>query len=42
MAMGYVPAELSAPGTALFGEVRGKRLPVAVATLPFRPSTYKR
>jgi aminomethyltransferase len=42
IAMGYVPAALAATGTALWGEVRGKRLPVAVADLPFRPSTYKR
>lgn len=42
IAMGYVPARLAQPGTALFGEVRGKRLPVTVCELPFRPSTYKR
>jgi len=42
IAMGYVSSRLAAPGTALTGEVRGKRLPVTVSTLPFRPSTYKR
>jgi aminomethyltransferase len=42
IAMGFVPANLSAPGTALTGEVRGKRLPLVVTELPFRPSTYKR
>jgi len=42
IAMGYVPHALSAVGTPLWGEVRGKRLPVTVADLPFRPSTYKR
>ncbi len=42
VAMGYVPAAVAAPGTALTGEVRGKRLPVTVCELPFRPSTYKR
>ena len=42
VSMGYVPAALSEPGTGLFGEVRGKRLPVTVADLPFKPSTYKR
>ncbi len=42
IAMGYVPSALSAAGTQLWGEVRGKRLPVTVATLPFRVSTYKR
>jgi aminomethyltransferase len=42
VAMGYVPATLAAEGTELWGEVRGKRLPVTVAPMPFRPSTYKR
>jgi len=42
IAMGYVPAGLSAPGTRLWGEVRGKRLPVTVADLPFHPHSYKR
>ena len=42
IAMGYVPFELSATGTEIFAELRGKRLPVSVADLPFRPSTYKR
>jgi aminomethyltransferase len=40
--MGYVPAALAAHGTPLEGEVRGKRLPVVVSDLPFRPSTFKR
>jgi len=42
VAMGYVPADLSAPGTLLYGEVRGKRLPVQVAALPFVPANFKR
>ncbi len=42
IAMGYVSAPLAKPGTALLGEVRGKRLPVFVTSLPFRPSTSKR
>jgi aminomethyltransferase len=42
IAMGYVPAALAENGTQLWGEVRGKRLPVTVAALPFRPSTFKR
>ena len=42
MAMGYVPAGLSAPGTRLYGEVRGKQLPVLVADLPFVPANFKR
>lgn len=42
VAMGYVPAAFAAPGTALTGEVRGKPMPVTVASLPFHPTTYKR
>lgn len=42
VAMGYVPVAVSKPGTPLWGELRGKRLPVTVCELPFRPSTYKR
>lgn len=42
MAMAYVPAALAAPGTRLFGEVRGRRLPALVADLPFVPHRYKR
>ncbi|PZU85757.1 MAG: glycine cleavage system aminomethyltransferase GcvT [Shinella sp.] len=42
VAMGYVPAEFTEAGTELFAEVRGKYLPVTVATLPFITPTYKR
>ncbi|MFN7223759.1 MAG: glycine cleavage system aminomethyltransferase GcvT [Paracoccaceae bacterium] len=42
VAMGYVAASHAASGTALEGEVRGKRLPVTVSPLPFHPTTYKR
>ncbi|MFN3642724.1 MAG: glycine cleavage system aminomethyltransferase GcvT [Gemmobacter sp.] len=42
VAMGYVAAAHAAPGTALTGEVRGRRLPATVTPLPFRPPTYKR
>jgi aminomethyltransferase len=42
VAMAYVPAALAAPGTALTGDVRGKRLAVSVAPLPFFPTSYKR
>lgn len=42
VAMGYVAASLAEPGTRLFAELRGKRLPVAVATLPFITPRYKR
>jgi len=40
MSMGYLPAALAVPGTRIWGEVRGKRLPAQVVPLPFRPSTY--
>jgi aminomethyltransferase len=42
VAMGYLPASLAAPGTQVFAEVRGQRLPLKVATTPFVPNTYKR
>ena len=42
MSMGYVAIDQSATGTTLEGDVRGKRLPVTVADMPFRPSNYKR
>jgi aminomethyltransferase len=42
VAMGYVPTVLSAPGTLVFAEVRGQRLPLRVAATPFVPNTYKR
>lgn len=42
MSMGYVATEFAETGTKLEGEVRGKRMPVTVADLPFRPTNYKR
>jgi aminomethyltransferase len=42
VAMGYVEAAHAAPGTTLYGELRGKRLPVKVAKLPFTPANFKR
>jgi aminomethyltransferase len=42
VAMGYVPADLASPGTEIYGEVRGKRLPVQVVQLPFVPANFKR
>ena len=41
VAMGYVPIG-TAVGTVLYGDVRGKRLPVTVADLPFHKPRYKR
>lgn len=42
VAMGYVPTALSTLGTKVFAEVRGQRLPLAVAAMPFVKNTYKR
>ncbi|BAC51016.1 glycine cleavage system component T [Bradyrhizobium diazoefficiens USDA 110] len=42
VAMGYVPTASSALGTSLFAEVRGQRLPMTVAAMPFVKNTYKR
>jgi aminomethyltransferase len=42
VALGYVPIGHSAPATRLFADVRGRRLAVAVAPLPFVPTRYKR
>lgn len=42
VAMGYVATRLSQTGTRLFVDLRGKRVPVTVATLPFITPGYKR
>ncbi|MEK9284253.1 glycine cleavage system aminomethyltransferase GcvT [Bradyrhizobium sp. ISRA442] len=42
VAMGYVPTAQSALGTQLFAEVRGQRLAMQVAAMPFVKNTYKR
>jgi aminomethyltransferase len=42
IAMGYVPATHSEPGTQIYAEVRGKYLTVTVAAMPFVAPTYKR
>lgn len=42
IAMGFVTAPHSASGTHLEAEVRGKRVPVTVTTLPFVPHRYHR
>ena len=42
VAMGIVADSLHETGTTLYGEVRGKRLPVTVADLPFITPNYKR
>jgi aminomethyltransferase len=42
VAMGYLPASLGAPGTPVFAELRGQRLALRVAPMPFVANTYKR
>ncbi|MDI3564470.1 glycine cleavage system aminomethyltransferase GcvT [Bradyrhizobium sp. Arg816] len=42
VAMGYVPTASSVLDTKLFAEVRGQRLPLTVAAMPFVKNTYKR
>jgi aminomethyltransferase len=42
VAMGYVASAHIQPGTALEAEVRGKRVPVTVAAMPFIPHNYHR
>jgi aminomethyltransferase len=42
VAMGYVPAAQATIGTVVYGELRGKRLPLKVASLPFTPANFKR
>lgn len=42
IAMGYVTSEHTTPGTTVYGELRGKRLPIEVAKMPFTPANFKR
>lgn len=42
VAMGYVATENSEIGTGLWGDVRGKRMPLSVAKLPFVAANFKR
>ena len=42
VAMGYVPLAFAAHDAQLFAQVRGNRVPVEVADLPFVPHRYKR
>jgi len=42
VAMGYVSATLAKPGTRLFADVRGTKVPVDVAALPFTPHRYRK
>ncbi len=42
VSMGYVPTAQAGEGTTLWAELRGKRVPVRVAKLPFVPAGFKR
>ncbi|MFT4960547.1 MAG: aminomethyltransferase [Paracoccaceae bacterium] len=42
VAMGYVPRDMSAPGTVVYGELRGKRLPLTITKLPLVAANFKR
>jgi len=42
IAMGYLPSSHAATGALVFAELRGQRLPLLIAPMPFVPNTYKR
>lgn len=42
VAMGYLPTPQAALGGTVFAEVRGQRLPLRIAPMPFVANTYKR
>ena len=42
ISMATVPIAHCQPGTTLYAEVRGRRLPAVVSALPFRAATFKR
>jgi aminomethyltransferase len=42
VAIGYVPAALAKPGTRLFADVRGTKIPLDVAPLPFTQHRYRK
>jgi aminomethyltransferase len=42
VAMGYLPSSLAAAGGLVFAELRGARLPLRIAAMPFVSNTYKR
>jgi aminomethyltransferase len=42
VAMGYLSASHAALGGTVFAELRGQRLPLRIAPMPFVPNTYKR
>ena len=42
IAMGYVQTSHAAPGTTVYGDVRGKRLPADIVAMPFTTANFKR
>jgi len=42
VAMGYLPTPQATAGGTVFAELRGQRLPLRVASMPFVANTYKR
>jgi aminomethyltransferase len=42
VAMGYLPSSHATIGGQVFAELRGQRLPLRIAAMPFVPNTYKR
>jgi aminomethyltransferase len=42
VAMGYMPSKFAATDSPVFAELRGQRLLLRVAAMPFVPNTYKR
>jgi aminomethyltransferase len=42
VAMGYVTRDHATIGTTIYGELRGKRLPLSVTKMPFTPANFKR
>jgi aminomethyltransferase len=42
IAMGYLPSAQAADGGRIFAELRGQRLPLVIAPMPFVANTYKR
>ena len=40
--MGYLPTPQAMLGGTVFAELRGQRLPLRIAPMPFVPNTYKR
>ena len=42
VAMGYASTPLAKPGTKLFADVRGTKIPIDISSLPFTPHRYRK